>query len=160
MCRSPFWAPPEHETLSERSHRIARAQARYDQIQVDYPPQTEVIAVLDEVRLAARLRPPGSPCGGAMVVAPHGTGKTVAVKQLMSHAALAASEGQIPVLSVEIATQETSDSVPSSILHALRRSRTLRCEQSSAITSSFRARTMQSALCNSRYVLASQGKPW
>lgn len=120
MEHPPLWSSPEDETWSEQTERVARAQARFDQIQVDYPPQTGVVAILDEVRLAARFRTPGAPCGGAMLVAPHGTGKTVAVKQLISHASQAATEGQVPVLYVEIATQGTSDSVPSSILHALK----------------------------------------
>ena len=119
MPATPLFVAPSGETLSERTKRVAQAQAAFRQIRVDYPPQTEVIACLDEVRHATKLRPKGAACGGARLVAPFGTGKTEAVLQLRAHAQRGAPAETTPVLIVEIDSQGSADSVPSSILKAL-----------------------------------------
>ncbi|MCJ2183320.1 TniB family NTP-binding protein [Novosphingobium sp. 1949] len=107
------------ETHSQRVERVATAKARFDAIRVDYTPQTTAVATLDEVRIAAIGRPPGAPCGGAMMVAPHGCGKTQAVEALRLRLEACAAQGDLPLLHVEIDHAGTTDSVPTSILRAL-----------------------------------------
>ena len=106
-------------SLAERGHLVGSAQAKFDAIRVDYPPQTSAMAILDEVRIAGLYRTPGSVCGGAMMVAPHGAGKTEAVRGLRRILAQSAAEGEIPLLHVYIDTAGTTESVPTSILQAL-----------------------------------------
>lgn len=106
-------------TPSERALLVGTAQAKFDAIRVDFPPQTSAMAILDEVRIAALHRPPGAICGGAMIVAPHGAGKSEAVKGLSRVLERNADEGQTMLLHVEIDTAGTTDSVPTSILQAL-----------------------------------------
>lgn len=106
-------------TPSERALLVGKAQAKFSAIRVDFPPQTSAMAVLDEVRIAALYRSPEAACGGAMIVAPHGAGKSEAVKGLNRILRRNATEGQIPLLHVEIDTAGTTDSVPTSILQAL-----------------------------------------
>lgn len=107
------------QTPSERAHLVGRAQAKFDAIRVDYPPQTSAMAILDEVRIAGLYREPDIPCGGAMIVAPTGAGKTETIKGLRRILNSNATEGQIPLLHVEIDKAGTADSVPTSILKAL-----------------------------------------
>lgn len=99
--------------------RIGQAKQKFDAIRVDYPPQTEVIARLAEVCHAAEGRPPGSPCGGAMLVAPHGCGKTEAVTAFKHFMEREAGPGEQPVVHCTISAAGTTDSVPSSILLAM-----------------------------------------
>ena len=106
-------------TPSERAHMVGRAQAKFDAIRVDYPPQTSAMAILDEVRIAGLYREPDVPCGGAVIVAPYGAGKTEAIKGLKRIVEQNANEGQIPVLHVEIDGSGTTDSIPTSILTEL-----------------------------------------
>lgn len=106
-------------SLAERAHLVGSAQAKFDAIRVDYPPQTSAMAILDEVRIAGLYRTPGSVCGGAMMVAPHGAGKTEAVRGLRRILSQSAAEGEIPLLHVYIDTAGTTESVPTSILQAL-----------------------------------------
>lgn len=106
-------------SLAERAHLVGSAQAKFDAIRVDYPPQTSAMAILDEVRIAGLYRTPGSVCGGAMMVAPPGAGKTEAVRGLRRILAQSAAEGEIPLLHVYIDTAGTTESVPTSILQAL-----------------------------------------
>lgn len=107
------------ETASEAARRVGSAKAIFDTIRVDYSPQISAIAALDEVRFAAKGRPPGAPCGGAMIVAPHGCGKTLAFKRFQDIAQAAAEDGQKPVVLVEISTAGTTESVATSFLQAL-----------------------------------------
>ncbi|NVD45103.1 TniB family NTP-binding protein [Qipengyuania atrilutea] len=106
-------------TPSERALLVGKAQAKFSAIRVDFPPQTSAMAILDELRIAALYRSPGAACGAAMIVAPHGAGKSEAVKGLDRILRGNAAEGQIPLLHVEIDTAGTTDSVPTSILQAL-----------------------------------------
>lgn len=110
------------ETIGQRIARAAAAKLAFDAIRVDYPPQTEVHARLEGVRLSARGREPGIPCGGAMLVAPNGVGKTEAIKSLVLHAAGGVPDGErrTPVLHIEIDSSGNPASVPTSILRALR----------------------------------------
>lgn len=126
------------ETVSDAARRVGGAKAVFDTIRVGYSPQTAAIASLDEVRFAAKGRPPGAPCGGAMIVAPHGCGKTLAFKRFRDIAQQTATEGQMPVVLVEISTAGTTESVATSFLQALgvarpdvgnEKSRWLRVEQ-------------------------------
>jgi hypothetical protein len=110
---------PEDETSPERSQRVGAAQAAFDTIRVDYPPQTGAIASLDETRIAGLNRQQGAPCGGTMMVAPHGAGKTEAIRLLRDIVRRTASEESVPVLHVEINTSGTTDSISTSILTAL-----------------------------------------
>lgn len=107
------------QTPSERAHLVGKAQAKFDAIRVDYPPQTSAMAILDEVRIAGLYRDPDVPCGGAMIVAPTGAGKTETIKGLRRVLSANAAEGEIPLLHVEIDKAGTTDSVPTSILKAL-----------------------------------------
>lgn len=111
------------ETASERAARIGSAKARFDAIRVDYPPQTSAVATLDEVRIAAIGRKPGAPCGGAMMLAPHGCGKTEAVEALRTRLQANSGDGIIPLLHVEVDHAGTTDSIPTSILRALQAAR-------------------------------------
>jgi hypothetical protein len=104
---------------SGRAHLVGTAQAKFDAIRVDYPPQTSAMALLDEVRIAGLHRAPGSVCGGAMMVAPHGAGKTEAVRGLIRILEKDVAEDEVPVLHVFIDTAGTTDSVPTSILQAV-----------------------------------------
>jgi hypothetical protein len=102
-------------------HDIASAKATFDRIVLNYPPQEGAIEALDEVRRSYVGRRPGAPCGGAMLIAPMGCGKTVSVEQL---AARALAEGNLPagaqpVLHVVMPTAGTTDSIPTAILSAL-----------------------------------------
>lgn len=108
------------ERPSETNDRIARALAEFDDLRVDYRPQVDAVAALDRIRLSARYRAAGRPCGGAMLVAPFGTGKTCAVEMLVAHAQNKAEPGTTPVLAVQVSVLGTTDSVPTSILHAMR----------------------------------------
>lgn len=110
-------------SLAERTKLVGIAKAKFDAIRVDYPPQTSAMAILDEARIAGLYRSPGSAGGGAMIVAPHGSGKSEAVKGLSRILEQNAKKGQVPLLHVEIDTAGTTDSVPSSILEALGDSR-------------------------------------
>ena len=107
------------KTISELARSVGQAQAAFDAIRVDYPPQTSAMASLDEIRFAAHGRRSGSPCGGAVLVAPHGCGKTVAINFLKESVGAAAADDQIPILHVEVSTSGTTDSLPTSILTAL-----------------------------------------
>ena len=42
------------ETPASAATRVGKAKASFDAIRVDYPPQTAVVAALDEMRIAAR----------------------------------------------------------------------------------------------------------
>lgn len=113
---------PLHTGMSElalAAMRVGRAKCIFNAIRVDYPPQTAVIAALAEVCYAAKGRPPGTDCGGAMVVAPHGCGKSEAVQEFTRIMQAQADPGQKPVVHCTISTAGTTDSVPSSILKAL-----------------------------------------
>jgi len=110
---------PEQESAASAAARVGKAKARFDTIRVDYPPQTAVVAALDEMRIAALGRPAHAPCGGAMLVAPHGCGKTESIVALRRLLEASADDGCKPLLHVETAGAGTTDSLPTSILQAL-----------------------------------------
>lgn len=107
------------ETSASAAARVGKAKASFDAIRVDYPPQTAVVASLDEMRIAALGRSEHAPCGGAMLVAPHGCGKTESIVALRRILEALADEGCKPLLHVETAGAGTTDSLPTSILQAL-----------------------------------------
>jgi hypothetical protein len=100
---------------------IAAAKAAFDRIVLSYPPQEGAVDALDEVRLSYQNRREGAPCGGAMLVAPMGSGKTVAIETLAARVLAEGrfSEGAKPVLHVVMPTAGTTDSIPTAILSAL-----------------------------------------
>lgn len=110
-------------TIADARARTAEARRRFDLIGVPYAPQDAAVDMLDEVRLAAIGRRHGGACGGAILVAPHGTGKTRTIEMLRDTVNYAPDvpEGQIPVLHVKLSTVGTVDSIPSQILRALGR---------------------------------------
>jgi len=116
---NPSSSAPEHESAASAAARVGGAKAKFDAIRVDYPPQTAVVAALDEMRIAALDRPTHAPCGGAMLVAPHGCGKTESIIALRRLLEASADEGCKPLLHVETAGAGTTDSLPTSILQAL-----------------------------------------
>ena len=107
------------ETPSDLVRRVAQAKASFSRIRGTNPYQDAVVAAFDEVRLAHIDRDPGTSCGGAMLVAPFGTGKTEALVALARHAAKGAPEGTMPVLNVVMRAEGTPEAVPSAILAAL-----------------------------------------
>ena len=107
------------ELPSERNARLGAARVAFDAIRIDYPPQTSAVDAIEQLRAATRLRAEDDPCGGLLLAAPLGTGKTSAVKQAVSYASRAAPEGCSPILRVEMSTSGSTEAVPSSILKAL-----------------------------------------
>ena len=100
---------------------IAAAKAAFDRIVLAYPPQEAAIDALDEVRLSYLGRPEEAPCGGAMMIAPMGSGKTVSIQRLARRVVAAGGlpEGSIPILHVVMPTEGTTDAIPTAILSAL-----------------------------------------
>lgn len=100
---------------------IGTAKAAFDRIVLRYPPQEGAIEALDEVRRSYIGRREGAPCGGAMMIAPMGSGKTFAVEQLAARVRADGDhrEGAHPVLHVVMPTAGTTDSIPTAILSAL-----------------------------------------
>lgn len=111
------------EKASERAARIGAARASFDDIVVDYQPTTAAVEAVEEQRAATRLRPSGSACGGALLNAPIGTGKTWTMKLAASIAASTAGPGKTPVLYAQMPTAGSTDSVPTALLAALGHSR-------------------------------------
>lgn len=107
------------ELPSERNARLGAARVAFDAISIDYPPQTAAIDAIEQLRAATGLRMDEDPCGGLLLAAPLGTGKTSAMKQAVAYAAQTAGEGQTPILRVEMSTAGSTEAVPSSILKAL-----------------------------------------
>jgi hypothetical protein len=95
------------EKPSDLVWRVAQAKASFSRIRGTNPYQDAVVAAFDEVRLAHLDRDAGTPCGGAMLVAPYGTGKTEALMALARHAATGAPEGTMPVLNVVMRAEGT-----------------------------------------------------
>lgn len=112
-------------TIADARARTAEARRRFDLISVPYAPQDAAVAMLDDVRLGAIGRRPGAACGGAILVAPHGTGKTRTLEMLCEtvNGASGVVEGGIPVLHVKLSVLGTVDSIPSQILRALGRTK-------------------------------------
>ncbi len=100
---------------------IAEAKAAFDRIVLRYPPQEGAIEALDEVRRSYIGRREGAPCGGAMMIAPMGSGKTFAVEELATRVKADGDHptGAQPVLHVVMPTAGTTDSIPTAILSAL-----------------------------------------
>lgn len=107
------------ETPAEANRRIAKLLARFDVIDLDYPPRTAGLAAFDLLRLTAASRTPGTPCGAALLVAPYGCGKTRTIAMVERHAAKDSGICARPVLPVETSSTGTTDSLPTSILAAL-----------------------------------------
>lgn len=107
------------ERASERAARIGAARAAFDRILIDYPPMTAAIEFIEELRVATTLREEGAPCGGGLLNAPTGSGKTVTMKLAAALAAESAPEGTVPILYAQMPTAGTTDSIPSAILAAL-----------------------------------------
>ncbi len=113
------------ETPSQAARRVGAAKVVFDAIRLPYALQTAAVARFDEVRWSAIGREPGTPCSGAVLIAPKGTGKTEACRTLVRHAATEVPDGQkrVPVLHVSIEVEGTTGSVPTAILAALKEPR-------------------------------------
>ena len=100
---------------------IAQARAAFDLIDLTYAPQEGAVEALDDVRLSYVGRRSGAPCGGAMLVAPIGCGKTRTVEMLAARvqASCASNPGSKPVLLVQTPTEGTTGSIPTALLRAL-----------------------------------------
>lgn len=105
--------------IDNMAQRVGKAAAAFDDIRLDYPPQTAAYEALLEVYYSASNRMPGRPCGGALLVAPYGSGKTISLEMLRDTVAKGAEPRTTPVLLVETSTAGTPDSLPTSILQAL-----------------------------------------
>lgn len=106
-------------SLMERIVISSEAIAAFDQIRVNYLPQTDAVAKLDQLRRAAKMRPPGASCGGMMVVAPTGCGKTQTIERYKRIAETDAEVGTRPVLVVVVPGECTTSITASAILEAL-----------------------------------------
>lgn len=103
-------------------YTIPQAKAEFDRIMLPYAPQQAAVEALDEVRLSYLGRRPGAPCGGAMLIAPIGCGKTCSIENLTAQikASGECEADAHPILHVEIPTEGTVESIPTAILRALR----------------------------------------
>lgn len=111
------------EAPSRGVGRVADAKARFYRGLVDLPHQQGAVAQMHEVLLSHVGRPPGEPCGAAMLVAPLGTGKTETIKDFVGVAGKGAPPGTRPVLHVTMRHECTPDAVATAILAALGASR-------------------------------------
>lgn len=118
MLTTVVAANPSVEKPSERALRVAKGLALYDAIRVPYARQAALVEALDEVRLAGAFNTTGHH-DGLLLIAPFGTGKTVALEQLVAHANRNDEPGQRTVLLTEMDTDGTTGSVPTSILRSL-----------------------------------------
>lgn len=100
-------------------HVIAAAWAAIDAIDVDYGPQADAVDGLDLQLQTALLARPGAPCNAVTLIAPRGTGKSRALAMLAKRSRRDAVDGARRVLSVNMDTAGTVESVPSAILAAL-----------------------------------------
>jgi hypothetical protein len=100
---------------------IAQGRAAFDVIDLAYGPQDGAMEALDDVRLSYVGRRSGAPCGGAMLVAPIGCGKTRTVEMLAARveASCGLPSGSKPVLLVQTPTEGTTGSIPTALLRAL-----------------------------------------
>lgn len=106
-------------SLMERIAISSKAIAEFEQIRVNYLPQTDAVAKLDQLRRATKLRPPGASCGGMMVVAPTGCGKTQTIERYKRIAEAGAAEGTRPVLVVTVPGECTTSITAAAMLDAL-----------------------------------------
>lgn len=100
-------------------HDIAAAWAAIDAIDVPYRPQADAVAGLDLQLQAALLARPGAPCNAVTLIAPRGTGKSRALAMLGKRSRRDDVDDARRVLSVNMDTAGTVESVPSAILAAL-----------------------------------------
>lgn len=100
-------------------HDIAAAWAAIDAIDVPYAPQSDAVAGLDLQLQAALLARPGAPCNAVTLIAPRGTGKSRALAMLGRRSRREDVDHARRVLSVNMDTAGTVESVPSAILAAL-----------------------------------------
>ena len=100
---------------------ISQAKKAFDLIDLSYAYQDAAVDILDEVRLSYVGRRSGAPCGGAMIVAPMGCGKTRAVEDLERQVSAEGGHppGARPVLLVNMPTEARTDDIPTAILTAL-----------------------------------------
>ncbi len=110
-------------SFADMTQRVGKAGALFDDIRLDYPPQTAAFASLLEIQISAAERAPGRPCGGALLIAPFGSGKTVALEMLRDYVTKHAEPETTPVLLVETSTSGSVESLPASILAALKQPR-------------------------------------
>lgn len=110
-------------TIADPKSRLAEARRRFDLVSIPHKPQRAVFDMLDDVRLAGIGRREGAPCGGAVLVAPNGTGKTRTLEMLCdeTNGADGVRDGEIPVLHVKLSVAGTTDAIPTQILRALKR---------------------------------------
>ncbi|MDQ0839194.1 AAA family ATPase [Sphingomonas faeni] len=113
--------PVELSSIVDVRERIAEGRRRFDRIRLEHAPQRNAIDMLDDVRRAGIGRRAGAVCGGAILVAPFGTGKTCAIETLCEEVNGAADVRPdiIPVLHVKLSVAGTTDAVPTQILRAL-----------------------------------------
>lgn len=100
---------------------IARAKAAFDLIRMPYGPQEGAVDALEEVLFSYVDREEGAPCGGAMMIAPFGTGKTETIKSLTRRMVESGAfpTATHPVLHVIVPSAGTVESIPTGILKAL-----------------------------------------
>lgn len=112
---------PNRDPSKSLAARIAASQTAFDMIRLRYPPQTAVVAQIDRVRLAAVGRRPGAACGGAMLVADFGVGKTESILRAVAHVSksVPAGDPRVPILHLEMSSTGTPGSIPTAILAAL-----------------------------------------
>ena len=107
------------ERPSDVSRRIGDAQGAFDAIRETYAYQDDAVGALHAFMLSHANCAPGTPCGGASLVAAYGTGKTEAIEKLKAQVAPDFRPGTVPVLRAEIPTSGSIDHVPNAILEAL-----------------------------------------
>ncbi|WP_334186048.1 TniB family NTP-binding protein [Novosphingobium sp.] len=104
---------------SQIAQALGKAGAAFNAIRIPFAPQDAVVDSLEILQAAARHRQPGIGCGGAMLIAPYGSGKTVAVQTFRDRVANGGEPDTTPVLLVETSEIATVESLPTSILAAL-----------------------------------------
>jgi hypothetical protein len=109
----------QNDSIVDTARRVGKAGAAFDATRRDFPPQTAAYSSLLEVYASANAREPGKPCGGALLIAPYGCGKTVALEMLRDTLLADAEPGKMPVVLVQMAASGTVDALPTSILKAM-----------------------------------------
>ena len=108
------------EKPSQRIRRIAATRVAFRAIKVAYQPQEEFMAACEEVRLVAEGHA-GGQLTGIHLIAPWGTGKTVAAERFVAEVMARGehAEGSRPVIIARLDTSGKAVSVPTAILRAL-----------------------------------------
>jgi len=113
-------AMPGEESPRQASMRVGRLKGRFDALRVDFPPHTDAVAAIDCIRIEALDRSAGSACGGGFLVAATGVGKTETLKTAERVINEQAQEGSVPALRINFSPTGTTESLPQSILAALK----------------------------------------